>query len=262
MVSDLSIAIFQYDIEWENPHGNIEKLNRWIDTLNRKVDIIFLPEMFLTGFSMDIIKTAQPMDGEGVKWLEDVSKKTNAIVMGSLAVNDNEKYYNRLLVAHPNGDLQFYDKRHLFRMGDEHSIFSKGTKTITVNCHNVKIRPLVCYDLRFPVWSRNVNQDYDVLVYVTNWPSVRKDAYLTLLKARAIENQCFVIGVNCTGTDGNGLHYNGDSIVFDPKGICLTTSTEESVLYASLSITDLYKFREKFPVHLDADEFAILNNTI
>jgi omega-amidase len=254
----LHLSLFQTNPVWEDAGANLRYLDKWIDSIDGKCDLIILPEMFLTGFSMDVYKTAQEMNGTGVTWLSSQAKSKRMTIMGSLTIKEDQKYFNRMLVATPDGLISWYDKRHLFRMGEEHLHFSSGEQSLTFNCNEWGIMPLVCYDLRFPVWSRNVNLKYDLLIYVANWPASRKDAFLTLLKARAIENQCYVAAVNRTGTDGNNINYSGDSVIFDPKGIQLTELTDtEKIIRCSLSLAELKKFRDKFPVYLDADHFQI-----
>ena len=254
----LNLSLFQTDIVWQSPDANINTLNQWISQIPGNTDLVILPEMFLTGFSMDVNATAQQMDGAGVNWLKSVAKTRNLTITGSLTINENGLFYNRMLVALPNGDLMWYNKRHLFRMGEEHKHFSSGKELIVVNYKEWNIMPLVCYDLRFPVWSRNVGLKYDLLLYVANWPQARREAFLTLLKARAIENQCYVVGVNRVGADGNGIKYSGDSVVIDPKGRFMTElSSIPGIVNCSVSLTELRDFRKKFPVYLDSDVFMI-----
>ena len=258
MAEPLTVSLFQFDMVWKSPSSNLEILNQWLERIPDNTDLVVLPEMFLTGFSMDILDIAQPMDGEGVEWLKSVASSRNIVVMGSLAIKEVNQVYNRMLIAYPDGQLQWYNKRHLFRMGNEHRHFSQGDKLIVIKYKEWNIMPLVCYDLRFPVWSRNVDLKYDLLIYVANWPAVRRDAYITLLKARAIENQCYVVGVNRTGTDGNGINYSGDSVVVDYKGQFMTDLTETpGIINCTLSLEELRKFRKNFPAYLDADSFEI-----
>lgn len=254
----LHLALFQTDIVWQAPDENIQILNRWVTELPDDTDLVVLPEMFLTGFSMDVNAIAQEMNGTGVTWMKSVAKRKNITVTGSLTIREEGKFYNRLLVVLPSGQLFWYDKRHLFRMGEEHKYFSPGNESIVINKGEWNIMPLVCYDLRFPVWSRNVNLKYDLLIYVSNWPQPRQEAYLTLLKARAIENQCYVIGVNRVGLDGNGVKYAGSSVVVDPKGRFMTEeSSNPGIVHCSISLAELRKFRDIFPAYLDADSFEI-----
>lgn len=254
----LNLSLFQTDIVWQSPQANLEILNRWMEKLPPITDLVILPEMFLTGFSMDVEAIAQPMIGLGVNWLLTTAVSKNTAIAGSLSISENDRFYNRMLVALPDENLHAYDKRHLFRMGEEHKYFSSGNESIIIDYKGWSIMPLVCYDLRFPVWSRNVDLKYDLLIYVANWPQARREAYLTLLMARAIENQCYVVGVNRVGTDGNGVKYAGESVVIDFKGRCITElNSNEGMLNCSISLNELHEFRKAFPAYLDADSFEI-----
>lgn len=222
-------------------------------------DVIVLPEMFNTGFSMESSKLAEPHDGPSVQWMKQQAELYNAAVVGSVITEQDSHYYNRLYWVFPDGTFKCYDKRHLFRMAQEHEHFTGGTERRIVEYKGWKICPLICYDLRFPVWSRN-NVQFDVLVYVANWPAARTDAWSTLLKARAIENQCYVIGCNRVGEDGKGIGYAGASVIHDPKGVELTHQNgTEQVLTASINFGELADFRTKFPVDKDRDKFEIID---
>ena len=254
----LNISLFQTDIIWQSPEANIEILNEWMEKIPDNTDLVILPEMFLTGFSMDVKKIAQKSDGVGVLWLKRTAVTRNITITGSLTISDENRYFNRCIVALPDGNLQWYNKRHLFRMGDEHQHFTQGDNTIIFNTKGWNVMPLVCYDLRFPVWSRNVNLKYDLLIYVANWPQPRREAFLTLLKARAIENQCYVAGVNRVGTDGNGVKYSGDSVIVDPKGRFISElSSNPDIINCAIALNQLQDFRKSFPAYLDADSFEI-----
>lgn len=254
----LNLSLFQTDIAWNSPAENLRILNEWMDEIPGNTNLVILPEMFLTGFSMDVNSIAQPMDGMGVNWLKSVAKTKNITITGSLTIQENGLFYNRMLVAMPNDQLKWYNKRHLFRMGEEHLHFSPGNESIVVESQGWNIMPLVCYDLRFPVWSRNVSLKYDILLYVANWPQSRREAFLILLKARAIENQCYVVGVNRVGMDGNGIKYAGDSVVVDPKGRFMTeVSSDPGIINCAVSLKELRDFRENFPTYLDSDTFEI-----
>lgn len=259
MKDSISVSLVQFDSVWEDKFKNIQKAENILSSLYKETDIVIFPEMFLTGFSMNTDKTSETMDGEMVHWMKSASLKYNFVIMGSLPIMENEKYYNRLIIYFPDNKHYKYDKRHLFRMGEEMSHFNEGNDRIIIPYNGWKIMPLVCYDLRFPVWSRNVNLEYDLLIYVANWPSARNDAFLTLLKARAIENSSYVIGVNRVGNDGNNLNYIGNSVIFDPKGKALAGLIEnnETVINFKISLPELNKYREKFPSHLDGDNFTI-----
>lgn len=259
MMTDLlNISLFQTNIIWQDIDANIDHLKDLLGAVPENTDLVILPEMFLTGFSMDVRHIAQKMDGKGLQWLASTATATGITLMGSLVIEENGNFYNRLLVALPGGRVQSYDKRHLFRMGEEHKRFTAGKQFLVANIKGWNIMPLICYDLRFPVWSRNVNRMYDLLIYVANWPEARRDAFLSLLKARAIENQCYVVAVNRVGRDGQGITYAGDSVVIDAKGVFLNElSGHEQIISTTLSLLELKKFREKFPVYLDADDFEI-----
>lgn len=254
----LNLSLFQTDIIWQSPSANLDMLNQWIADIPENTAMVVLPEMFLTGFSMEVDSIAQEMDGIGVTWLTNTAKSKRITLAGSLAIKEDGKFYNRMLIAMPDGVLYWYNKRHLFRMGEEHRHFSPGNETIIVEYKGWNIMPLVCYDLRFPVWSRNKGLKYDLLVYATNWPEPRREAYLTLLKARAIENQCYVVGVNRVGQDGKGIKYAGESVVIDAKGKIITEPlTGAGIINCSISLDKLRQFRSAFPVHLDADDFEL-----
>lgn len=271
-MEDLRITIIQANLHWENKAKNLEMFSQKIDAVTESTDIIVLPEMFTTGFSMKPQEFAEPVTGSTVQWLMDQAKKKNCVVTGSFICEENGKYFNRLVWASPNGSCTTYDKRHLFRMANEDERYTAGNKKIVVDLKGWKICPLVCYDLRFPVWSRNtrantslsadkeqVDYEYDVLIYVANWPEVRSYPWKTLLLARAIENQCYVVGLNRVGDDGNMIYHSGDSAVVNAKGavISKTQPHDESVETIVLNYEELASFRKAFPAMLDADSFQI-----
>lgn len=212
--------------------------------------------MFSTGFSMNVEVLAERMDGITVEWMKSAAVRMNSVISGSLIIREGMKFFNRLLWVTPDGNIQWYDKRHLFTMGEEHLHFSPGKERVTLEWQGWKIRPLICYDLRFPVWSRN-HDDYDLLIYLANWPSARHHVWKNLLVSRAIENQCWCVAVNRTGSDGMNLDYLGDSAVIDPRGNAQWLGDSQIVSSFTLSYQDLVKFREKFPVLLDRDNFLI-----
>ncbi|HPN84322.1 MAG TPA: amidohydrolase [Victivallales bacterium] len=257
-MNNIRISYIQADLVWEDSRANLKRFECYLKQI-KDVDLVILPEMFNTGFSANVKKLAQSQDGKLTQWLMFQSKSFNFAIMGSAIIEDSGKYYNRLLMASPDGELRYYDKRHLFRMGGEDESFDSGRRVEIFNYLGWRIRPLICYDLRFPVWSRNVN-NYDLLIYVANWPAVRSEVWKTLLKARAIENQSYVVGVNRVGSDGMKINYSGNSMVVDPKGNAISEIAEntEGFNKITLSLDELIKFREKFPVHLDADDFKIL----
>jgi predicted amidohydrolase len=254
----LSIALVQADLHWENVTANLATFEEKLATLSEPVDMIVLPEMFNTGFTMDTA-LAEPMNLTTTRWMKQIAKQHNALVVGSFAVSEGGRFFNRLLCVRPDGTYAQCDKRHLFRMGEEHNHYTAGNMRMTIEWKGWKICPLVCYDLRFPVWSRNLQSNpYDILLYVANWPARRAHAWSTLLQARAIENQCYVVGVNRVGTDGNGLEYRGGSVVLDYLGEPLTMLTDqETEKIVHISKADLSAYRRSFPALSDADDFEI-----
>ena len=222
-------------------------------------DLIVLPEMFTTGFSMNAAGLAEEAEGPSLTWMQQEALKYKAVVTGSVMVTEGESYFNRLYWVRPDGSYAKYDKKHLFRMAKEHHTYTSGQERLIVDLNGWKVCPLVCYDLRFPVWSRNTNNAYDLLLYVANWPKVRSQPWRTLLQARAIENLAYVVGVNRVGTDGNNHPYSGDSAIIHPKGHhLLETSEVEGIHTITLNKQELEDFREAFPAHLDADGFELL----
>ncbi|CAG5071700.1 Omega-amidase YafV [Dyadobacter sp. CECT 9623] len=254
----LRIALVQSDLYWEDVTANLSSLEEKIAGIGEAVDVIVLPEMFNTGFTMNSA-LAEPMNLTTTKWMKQIAAQTQALVVGSFAVSEAGHFYNRILCVRPDSTLFYSDKRHLFTLGKEHLAFQPGMKRLTVDWKGWKITPLICYDLRFPVWSRNSASDpYDLLIYVANWPSKRAHAWNTLLKARAIENQCYVAGVNRIGEDGNGLKYQGDSAALDYLGepACMLGDSDV-IKIARFSKTDLKEYRTSFPVLADSDQFTI-----
>jgi len=254
----LKVTIIQTELHWENIDENLEMFGQKLSQIEDETDLIVLPEMFNTGFTMSSEKLAEEMGGKTMQWMKNTAKDKSCVVVGSLIIGENGHCYNRLVWMRGDGSYKTYDKRHLFRMMDEHKYFSGGGERIVVELNGWKICPLVCYDLRFPVWSRNRNE-YDCLIYIANWPGARRSAWSTLLLARAIENQVYVIGVNRIGNDGNNIAFSGGSAVIDPKGqvISKTQPNQENIETVSLSYEELEDFRKKFPVGLDGDEFEV-----
>ncbi len=248
----------QVDLNWEEASKNRELFDSLTEGLQGRADLVILPEMFTTGFTMNSARLAEPMSGETIRWMREKAVRLGAVITGSLIINENGRYYNRLIWMPPDGSVEWYDKRHLFRMGAEDRFYSAGKNRLVTRLKGWRISPLICYDLRFPVWSRNCN-DTDVLIYVANWPASRRTVWNVLLKARAIENQVFVAGVNRVGTDGEGIKYLGETRMINPKGevIAGLDSGFPGITIATLSPEDLTTFREKFPVALDADNFTI-----
>lgn len=258
MEDKLKVAYFQQDIVWENTKANLEKIVKVLNSLDSGTDLFILPEMFHAGFTMDPGKIAEKMSGEVVSWLKNNAQKHNVTIIGSVIIAENGKYFNRLFVAAPDKDIEYYDKRHLFSIGGENDKYQKGEKRLITKVKNWRIMPLICYDLRFPVWSRNRN-DYDLLIYIANWPESRREVWNTLLKARALENQCYVIGVNRTGADPENS-YAGDSMVIDAKGkiISCTEEKAEELRTIEIDLSELKSFRKRFPVWKDSDDFKIM----
>ncbi|MFN8344121.1 MAG: amidohydrolase [Spirosomataceae bacterium] len=255
---ELKVALVQTDLHWEDPTANRAMLEEKIAGMEESVDLIVLPEMFTTGFTMNPARVAEPMNLMTFKWMRQMASQTGAVITGSYVVKEGQHYFNRLVWMQPDGAFDCYDKRHLFRMAREHESYTGGTQRIIKELKGWRICPLICYDLRFPVWSRNVNLEYDLLVYVANWPSVRRQVWNTLLEARAIENLSYVIGVNRVGEDANALPYSGDSALIDFKGEVILRKTDEPGIYiTTLQKEPLTAFRERFPAYLDADDFSI-----
>ncbi len=259
IMEDLKVTIVQSSLHWEDIDANITMFSKTLDGIvPETTDLIVLPEMFSTGFTMNAETLGEDMNGKAVRWMKKTAAKLKCVITGSLIIKDKGKHYNRLVWMRPDGTSETYDKRHLFRMGDETNHFAAGTKRITVELKGWKICPLICYDLRFPVWSRNTDT-YDCLIYVANWPDVRSYPWRQLLIARAIENQAYTIGVNRIGVDGKDMDYSGYSAVMDPKGqiISATKPDKPSVEMVTLSRKALDDFRKAFPVAVDADKFEI-----
>jgi len=252
----LRIAIIQTDIFWEDYRANLEKFQEILMGMTLEPDLILFPEMFTTGFSVNPARIAQEMTGESVSWMKKMASELNSSLAGSLVIRKRNDYFNRFIFVTPDKRIQHYDKRHLFRMGDEESCYQPGIERKIFRFNQWNICPQICYDLRFPVWSRNRN-DYDLLIYVANWPEPRREVWKTLLKARAIENLSYCIGVNRVGTDGRGISYAGESIIADGKGQILNDVIidSEDIIYTEISLADLRKLRNDFPAHKDADTF-------
>jgi predicted amidohydrolase len=256
-MENLRVSLVQTDLVWEDPAANCAQLEEKLAGLAGQTDVIVLPEMFSTGFSMTE-SGAEIGRGPALQWMQLQANRLGALVVGSLKVKHGTSFYNRLYAVEPSGSYTAYDKRHLFRMGGEHEIYQAGDQQVIVSYKGWKLALFICYDLRFPVWSRNVDMAYDAAIFVANWPAPRANAWRTLLQARAIENLCYVIGVNRVGTDGNNLAYAGDSLLVDFKGgLQLDLGGDDQIYTSELSATDLVEFRTKFPAHLDADSFSL-----
>ena len=247
--------LVQSDLVWEHVDANLEHLEHQISSI--RSGAIILPEMFSTGFSMASAKLAESMTGKAVTWLTKQATQKQVYICGSIIIEEDSRYFNRFVWVSPDGALTTYDKRHLFRMAGEHRHYAAGANQVQLSINDMQIRPQVCYDLRFPAWSRNTT-GYDVLVYVANWPAARRQHWKTLLQARAIENLSYVIAVNRVGKDGNDIEYAGDSCVIDPWGnYLLEMDAEERIGTVDLDLVSLREYRESFPAHLDADTLDI-----
>ncbi|MGB5719421.1 MAG: amidohydrolase, partial [Woeseiaceae bacterium] len=257
MSHPLTTTLVQFDRKWHDPAANRDHVDRMLAGADLSAThLIVLPEMFTTGFTMASAQVAEPMSGPTVKWMTDCARRYDAVVTGTVAVKADGALFNRLVWARPDGGIQHYDKRHLFRMADEHTAYRPGTTRPVFELNGWRIRPIICYDLRFPVWCRVRANDYDAMLCPANWPDPRHHAWLNLLTARAIENQACMIANNRVGTDAHDKHYLGNSMIIDAKGhtVC-DAGTQEAVVTATLSREELQRFRDKFPVHADADEF-------
>lgn len=255
----LKITTFQAYLFWENIDKNLQNLELRLSSIREKTDLIVLPEMFSTGFSMNPQQYAEKMDGKTIKWMHGQAKKFNCVVTGSIIICENEKYYNRLIWMRPDGSYEYYDKRHLFGMGGEDKHYSPGSKKLFVELNGWKICPIICYDLRFPVWLRNKNEEYDMLLIIANWPERRSLHWRTLIPARAIENQAFVVAVNRVGHDGNEIYHSGDSMCIDPNGKVIYYKPNDEDLYTfSINKEELKSARESFPFLKDADKFKLM----
>ena len=254
----LKVAFIQSDLAWENPKQNRINFSQKIDSIKESVDLIILPEMFSTGFTMNPESVAETMQGDTVKWMQELATKKQVAITGSVIISEDDKYYNRLLFVDPSGEFETYDKRHTFTLAGEDKVYTAGTEKLIVNYKGWKICPLICYDLRFPVWARN-SENYDVLLYVANWPKPRINAWDILLKARAIENMCYCIGVNRVGLDSNNYEYSGNSAVYDVLGekISNITSNKEETDIVVLDKNHIKTNREKLQFLNDRDKFNL-----
>lgn len=261
-MSSLTFTLIQSNLHWENKAANLKMWQQKILSVKEKTEIIVLPEMFSTGFSMKPETLAEEMNGATVEWMKQLAGERKVIITGSLIIKEKDNFYNRLIWMLPNGEYGTYDKRHLFAYGEEHNHYSPGNKRLIASVKGWKINLQVCYDLRFPVWARqqkNETPEYDVIVYVANWPERRITAWKTLLQARAIENQCYVIGINRVGNDGNNIYHSGESMVIDPLGELLYhKKDEEDIFTITIQKDKLEEVRNRFPFWRDADDFNIL----
>jgi omega-amidase len=271
-MSTLTITLIQTDLHWENKTANLKMLEEKISSIKERTEVVVLPEMFSTGFSMKPEQLAETMDGETVQWMKRIAAAKKIILTGSVIISEDENFYNRLIWMLPTGEYGVYDKRHCFAFAGEDEHYTAGKKRLIASVKGWKINLQICYDLRFPVWARQQptpnpsreemgEAEYDILIYVANWPERRSHAWKTLLQARAIENQCYVVGVNRVGDDGNNIHHSGDSMIIDPMGEVLYTKKEEEGIYTIiLDRSHLETIRTKLPFLRDADNFQIITN--
>ncbi|MBW1616067.1 MAG: amidohydrolase [Deltaproteobacteria bacterium] len=253
MIEDLKITIIQSEIIWEDIKSNIEIFDKKINFIKEKTDLILLPEMFTTGFTMNAARFAESMGDETVAWLKKKSEEKEADIAGSIIIKEKGKFFNRLVWARSDGKIEIYDKKHLFSIAGEDKVYSGGTKKTFVDLKGWRIAPFICYDLRFPIWSANLNTVYDIAIYNANWPAKRSYAWDALLYARAIENQSYIAGINRIGTDGNGVLYSGGSKIIDPLGAPIFNAEAKEIIYTqTLKFEPLDKYRKNFPVIKDA----------
>jgi omega-amidase len=256
----MKIALIQSSLFWENPTANRNNFEGKINAITEKVDLIVLPEMFTTGFTMNPNNLAETMQGETISWLQSLAEAKNSAITGSLVIKENDNFYNRLLFVFPSGEIQYYDKRHLFTLAGEDKVYTSGKEKLIVEYLGWKICPLVCYDLRFPVFARNV-EDYDLLIYVANWPKPRVNAWDILLKARSVENMCYTIGVNRIGFDNNNFEHVGHSQAIDFLGNYVLEPQEiEGVFIVELNKEKLLETRKKLGFLGDKDSFELKSN--
>lgn len=259
-MSVLKITTFQAYLFWENIDKNLQNLSLRLSGIREKTDLIILPEMFNTGFSMNTAALAEETNGKTMKWMLQQAERFDCVVTGSLIIKEKNKYYNRLIWMRPDGSFEKYDKRHLFAMGKEDDYYTPGKDKLIVELNGWKICPVICYDLRFPVWLRNKNPEYDLLLIVANWPEKRSLHWRTLIPARAVENLSYVVGVNRVGHDGNEIYHSGDSMCIDPNGKTVYYKPNDEDLYTfSISLEEVIKARRLFPFLRDADNFNLID---
>lgn len=255
-MQNLRISLLQWDLAWEKPEQNLLMAEKLLGKM-LPTDVVVLPEMFTTGFTMNAQSVAEEMSGNAVKWMQNQARTHEALIIGSLIIKEKNSFYNRAIIAYPDGNIDFYDKRHLFSYAGEDGVFSPGNRLLTIDYKEWKIKVLICYDLRFPVWSRNTD-DTDVLIYVANWPKMRAYAWNQLLRARAIENLSYVAAVNRIGIDGKEIPYQGDTQLIDFSGkVMANLKDKEGILNVTLDRSELTAFRKRFPFLNDRDKFNI-----
>lgn len=257
-MDNLKVTIFQGYLFWENVEKNLQNITIRLSGIREKTNLIILPEMFNSGFSMNAKALAEPMNGKTIKWMQKTAQQFDCVITGSIIIEEHKKYYNRLIWMRPDGSFESYDKRHLFALAKENDTYTPGNKKLIVELKGWKICPMICYDLRFPVWLRNVNGQYDLLIIVANWPERRALHWRSLIPARAIENQAYVIGVNRVGHDGKEVYHSGDSTCIDPNGnVVYYKRDEEDVYTFTIIAEEVEKIRRALPFLKDADKFTI-----
>lgn len=258
MKDELFVAGIQAPLIWENPSENRGYFDEKINSLPTNIDLVVLPEMFTSGFTMNPERVSEKMNGVTISWMQKLASKKNMAITGSLVIEEHENYYNRLVFVHPSGEINYYDKRHSFTLAGEHEKYVSGKKKTMIHYKGWNICGLICYDLRFPVWARNT-ENYDLLIYMANWPITRIKAWDTLLKARAIENMSYTIGVNRIGADDNHYHYSGNSLIVDYLGtqIAYLQQHEEGIIVSKINKKDQDATREKLGFLRDKDSFSI-----
>jgi len=255
-MESLKIALVQTDLSWENPQENRNNIALQLNNIIEAVDIIVLPEMFSSGFTMNPGAVSETMNGTTVAWMKEKANTFNAAICGSVVIEEEGNHYNRFLFVRPGGEIEYYDKRHTFTLAGEHKVYKRGEEKIIIDYKGWKICPLICYDLRFPVWARNI-EDYDLLLYVANWPSPRINAWDALLKARAIENMAYCIGVNRIGKDKNGHEYSGHSVVYDVLGRVVSFSEKKEIIITEIFKREIILYRNKLKFLQDRDMFNL-----
>ncbi len=255
----LKVTLLQAYLFWENIDKNLQSIGLKLSAIREKTDIIILPEMFTTGFTVNAEKLAEEMGGKTMKWMQEKANRYDAVIVGTLIIKENGNYYNRLIWMNPNGTYQQYDKKHLFGMAKENEVYTAGHEKLIVDFKGWKIMPVICYDLRFPVWLRNHGELYDLLLVVASWPEKRADHWNTLIPARAIENQSYIIALNRVGHDGNEIYYCGDTTCLTPNGKVVYYKRDEEDLYTfTINKDEVEKAREEMPFLKDADDFKLL----
>ena len=257
-MDNLKITLFQGYLFWENIDKNLQNIGLRLSGIREKTDLIILPEMFNTGFTMNATSLAEPMNGKTMQWMAKISNQYACVITGSLIITENGKFYNRLIWMRPDNTFEYYDKRHLFTLAKEHNTYTAGKNKLIVELKGWKICPVICYDLRFPVWLRNVGNTYDLLIVVANWPERRALHWRTLIPARAVENQAYVIGLNRVGHDGNQVYHSGDSTCISPQGDVVYYKRDEEDVYTFTMVADeIERTRRVMPFLKDADSFQI-----